>query len=472
MTNDDDLDLDIDVDTDGGDGGLDGGGPLGGGKPSLKEIWDNNPVLKIAAIVLGVAMMAGVYFIFFSSSEEAGKAVIRLAGNADAKQAPGQQELDPAYKKAVEETNQKAADIAAKTGGSAIPTPTGTMKKTGLDVPEVPEKPKTDPLVEWRKATEARRLEVEKESPVQASGNPPPEIPVVQPTRQIPQFKGDPNAAKALSEQMRVIIAAQTPDKATQNILTPVVSPYKQMKDEETARKQAQAAAQAAGYSGTPGQIGLTGAAGVMPGNCTGSACAAAANIDQIAQKTIIPAGTIAYGQLLNELNSDISGPVLVQLMSGPFAGGRAIGKMEVKNTWANYLVLTFQTIVLDTVSYKINAIAMDEHTQLTGQATDVEQHYFTRIILPAAAKFIEGYGSSMSQQGTTVTQTSGGGQASSTPKPSAKDSMYKGVEESSKIVSDIIMQQAQRPVTVKIAKGTTMGIFFIDQVSTADAGQ
>ncbi len=468
--NDDDLDLDIDVD-DGGDLGGDNGAP-GGGKPSLKEIWDNNPMLKVAAIVLGVALAAGSYFVFFGGHEDTGKAVIRLANGADAKQAPGQQELDPAYKKAVEDNNQKAADVAAKTGGSAIPTPTGTMKKAGLDVEEMPEKPKTDPLIEWRKATEARRQEVEKEAPAQAAGSPPPEIPVVQPVRKPAEFHRDPNAAKALSEQMRVIIAAQTPEKADIKVLTSVVSPYKQKITDEEEQKKAQANGLAAGYSGTPGAIGLTGAAGVMPGDCTGSACAAAQNIDQIAQKTIIPAGTIAYGQLINELNSDLQGPVLVQIMSGPFAGGRAIGKIEVKSDFADYMVLTFQTIVLDTVSYHVNAIAMDEQTQLTGQATDVEHHYFTRIVLPAAAKFIEGYGSSMSQTGSQVSQTSGGGQVATSPKPDAKESIYKGVEESTKVIGDMIETQAKRPVTVKIAKGTTMGMFFIDQVTTADAGQ
>jgi intracellular multiplication protein IcmE len=450
MTNDD-LDIDVNVET------PDEHEAESSSKPSLKEVWEGNPMLKVAALVLGVSVLLGGYFIFFSSKDDGPKSVIHIA--SETKQAPGQSELDPAYKKALEDTNKKTAEEAAQSGGSALPTPIGTTKVSTLSVPEMPEKPKTDPLAEWRKATEARRANIEKEAPPAEEGNaPPPEaVPMAQPVRPQTVLKRDPDAIKRLSEQMRVIVAAQTPLKLTDATVTNEESPYVQMKKQKELDK-------AKALAAPQGQSVVA---------CNGTACGEAqAATGAPVDKVIVPAGSIAYAQLLNELNSDIMGPVLVQILSGPFAGGRAIGQVEVKNDFSDYMVLTFKTIVLDTVSYQVNGIAMDEKTTLTGQATDVEHHYMQRIILPAAAKFIEGFGAAVSQTGTTVTQTAGGGQSTSTPKPDPKESLFKGLTESTKVVSEMVAKEAERPITVKIAKGTTMGIFFVDQVTTGDAGK
>jgi len=450
MTHDD---LDIDIDT------PDEQEAESSAKPSLKEVWESNPMLKVAALVLGAALLLGVYFIFFTGKEEGPKSMVRVS--SETKQVPGQSELDPAYRKALEETNKKAAEAAAQSGGSALPTPIGTTKTAGLDIP--PEKPASDPLAEWRKATETRRMNLEKEAPPEQGGTPPPEVvPMAQPIRPQAVVKRDPEAAKRLAEQMRVIIAAQVPAKANLAVLTKKESQYvEQGRLTAEAKEKEKTALQNQGGMGSGGT------------SCSGASCAGTQDGGNMEpEKIIVPAGSIAYAQLLTELNSDILGPALVQILSGPFAGGRAIGKVEVKDAYNEYMVLTFSTIVMDTVSYQINGIAMDEKTTLTGQATDIDHHYMARIVLPAAAKFIEGYGSAIAETGSTVSQTPGGGQATSTPKPSPKESLFKGLEESTKTIGEMISKGAERPVTVKIAKGTTMGIFFIDQVTTGDAGK
>ncbi|MCE9507193.1 MAG: hypothetical protein K8R48_02605 [Alphaproteobacteria bacterium] len=272
-------------------------------------------------------------------------------------------------------------------------------------------------------------------------------------------------AAKALLDQMRVIISAQTPPKPDKAVFTPETSPYNKLKTELQAKEAAAATAEAKGGS----------APGGASAGAAGAAAAGAEAAGETEKQTIVPAGSIAYAQLLTELNSDIMGPALVQILSGPFAGGRAIGKVKVKEAYNEYMVLTFTTLVKDGVSYKMNGIAMDENTTLTGQATDVDHHYLDRIILPAAAKFVEGYGGALAKTGSTVAPPTGAGAEPVTvaePKPSPKEGLFKGLEESTKVVTEIIGKSAERPVTVKIAKGTTMGIFFIDPVTTGDAGK
>ncbi len=414
-------------------------------KPSLREVWETNPMMKLAAIVLGLAISVGAYVAFAGKGDEgANKTILQVGDTAQIKQVPGQKELDPVYRKALEESNLKTAEIAAQSGGSALPTPIGTPKTGMLNMPDIAGKPKTDPLAEWRRATETRRLSAEKPEPAEDE---PDAVPMVQPIRPQPAMNKQQNSdlAKRLAEQMRVIVGAQAPLKSQVLGITNEDSLYTvQKRQEEELKTEMRAAA-------------LT----------QESAQATGPDGEKVKTRTIVPAGSIAYAQLLNALNSDIQGPVLAQILSGPFEGGRAVGKIEVKD---EYMVLSFNRIVKDAVSYSVEGIAMDEASTLAGMATDVDHHYFMRVVLPAAAKFVEGYGASVAATGTTITQTSGGGQAAEAPEPDARENVYKGLEESTKTVSDMLAKQADRPITVKIAKGTTMGILFTDTVTTKDA--
>lgn len=423
-------------------------------KPSLKEVWDSNPFMKVAALVLGAAVLAGGYMMVFGSGEEQDKKAVIRGGFETVKQIAGREELDPEYQKQVEAENKQRAETAEKRGGSAIPTPIGEVKQSGLDLPDMPTQQDDDPLREWRKQAEAKRMVVEQKVVEDEDRAPQPEVvPLVQPVRpQQAAFKQDPKIAQMLSNQMRVIIAGQAPAKASVVQITQVQSEYNEMKEAMAAQEMA---AKAGGVAGgyTADGIGADKAAGPK----------------KASPKVIVPGGSIAYAQLLNELNSDVPGPVLAHVLSGPFAGGRAIGKMETKE---EYIVITFKTIVKDGVTYTVDALALDEETTLGAHQTDVDHHYLTRVLLPAAAKFIEGYAGAVAETGTTVTGTAGGGTSTETPEPSANEEVLKGMEESATKVSEILDKNANRPVTVKVAKGTTMGLFFTDSVTTESAGK
>lgn len=426
-------------------------------KPSFKEVWENNPALKLAAIVLGGVVLLAGYAIFFSKTEDTSKARINMTGDARSSVVPGKTEADPAYVAAMQDKNKKDAATALRTNTSQIPLPVAIANTSTLQIPAMPDKPKDDVLKEWKKVADQGRMQQAKDQIEEENSAPPPDaVPMVQPIRPNQQVaKLDPNYVKRLAEQMRVIITAQSPAEPKLTTITMEESPYRAMKRQQEEDKRTAAMTAGGSTSGTT----------VAAASTTGATGAAAAGKD--IPKVIVPAGSVAYGQLMNELNSDIQGPVLVQILSGPFAGGRAIGKMEVKD---EYIVLTFSRIVKDTVSYKVDGVALDENTTLAGQATDVDHHYFVRVILPAAAKFIEGYSDSIAQTGQTVDTTQGVGTTTSQPKPDAKESIYKGLSEASKNVSDMLTKYASRPITVKIAKGTTMGIFFTDTVTTKDA--
>ena len=426
-------------------------------KASLKETWDSNPLLKIAAVILGFVVLAGAYFIFIGQDEEINNSIV--GGNTGTKQIVGKDVNDPVYAEKVKQQNIKRAEDAANTGGSAVPTPVGPSEAQTLSIPTAPAGPQGDPLAEWRAKTEAKRVQMEAETiPEEKEAEQPEVVPMVQPIHPQPTMKMDPNASRLLADQMRAIIATQEPKQTTRIIVTQRDSAFAAKVKKERAEAQKKNATPGGGSGGGGG----AGGANASPAASKGAGCGAAKGCP-----IIVTAGSIAYAQLINDLNSDVEGPALAQVLSGPFEGGRAIGEFKKED---EYLTLSFKRIIKDGVSYKVEAVAIDEKTSLTGLQSDVEHHYFQRLVLPAAADFIKGFADAASQTGTTTTTTAGGGVASNTPKPSTHEILMKGVNDAAETAADIVKEDAKRPITVKLKHGTTFGLLFLEPVTTSDA--
>ncbi|MDE1151379.1 MAG: TrbI/VirB10 family protein [Micavibrio sp.] len=425
-------------------------------KASLKDTWDSNPLLKIAAVVVVVALLGGGYVAFFSDKGESTNISTIKSATSTGIKADGNASADAEYQAKIKQQNDEAAKNAAKTGASNMPIVLGNSQQDKLDVPPVQAQPQGDPLQEWRAKAEARRLTLEEQAPPpEESEMPAADVPVVQPIRPQQTVKMDPAAAKQLTEQMRAIIGTQVPKTASRMKVTNRTSAYGlKLRADADKAKQATAA-------------GVTGTA-TTNANGTTSKVDAQGNPIAAEKKTIVPAGNIAYAQLLNDINSDVQGPALAQILSGPFEGGRAIGDFARQD---EYVTLNFRRIVKDGVSYSINGIALDEKTTLAANQTDVNHHYFQRIILPAAAQFLTGY----TQAAATVEQqqsTSSGGVATDIPAPDAKQQVMAGATQAAQSISNVLTQDQNRPVTVYVKRGTTMGILFMDPVTTASAEQ
>jgi intracellular multiplication protein IcmE len=425
-------------------------------RPSLREAWESNPVMKLAALGLGAVVVVGGYLTFFGGSGNADNAAQIISPNTEAVNAtPGTENPDQEYIRALQERNQQEAQKAFSEGGSALPVPIGTAEGSGLTVPTAPEPAQTDPLTAWRREAESRRLAMEQQAVTDEEPDTqlaaPEVVPMVQPVRPQPQaVRADPEAPQRLAAQMRVVLAAQSPGTSRVSNITVVPSAYADMKRAEAAIAEQQRQTGMAG-----GGIGPNGQP--LPGG------GATPEVD----KVILSAGSIVYGQLMNQLNSDLPGPVLVSLLSGPFAGGRAIGQLQMRQ---EYLILTFSKVIKDGVVYQVEGVALDEETTLTGHRSSIDRHYFSRVILPAAARFVQGYASAVAETGTSTTVTGGGGVVQDEPEPDAREEALAGVEEAAEAVADIMDEETDRPVTVHVDKGTTLGILFTESVTASNA--
>lgn len=426
-------------------------------KASIKEAWDNNPLMKVGAIVLGAAVLFGAYMIF-SPKEEGpqGSARTNIGTLENVKgQAGGTSDIDEEMRRRLVQENERRTEEAIQSGRSSLPTNIDGSTKDDITIPQPPVIAE-DPLDTWRQAAQRRTDFDMRNAPEQDMPNEKePEI-VPMPTPVRPQqaaAKMDPNAAKALADQMRVIISAQAPLPSKIKVVTREDSAYTIQKAEMK---------EASGTSGFGAMAGAGGAAGGAAFTTPASAP------EQPKTRVIAQAGTIFYAQLLNELNSDIPGPALAHVLSGPFAGGRALGGYKVQE---EYLVIEFSVIVKDGVGYTIEGIALDEKTTLAGHMTEINRHYFRRVILPAAAKFLEGYAAAAAQTVTSTTTTAGGGVIQQEEELDTKKELMKGVESAAGTISGVMTEQARRPVTVIVKKGTTFGILMLKTVSTDEVG-
>lgn len=390
-----------------------------GGEQSMGDMLRNNPMVKIGVVLGAIATIVGGIVLFGGEKQTGGTSVMRPG--SDLTQAPGANEVSDTYREQIQDFNQAQIDQAQSTGQSALPVPVGTTRGViPLDEAKVSEE---DPLERWRRL-QAERIEKEKQAAPEAG----PQAPPVDPNAEVKQ-----QLAKAMAGQMESILDFKTIKGAEQESVS---SPdWIQQKREEEQQKLEQERLEAEGAN-QPSDVVI-----------------------------LLPAGTIEYAQLMTEANTDAPGPVLAQIVSGPLAGSRAIGSFKASN---EYITLQFNTVVVDGIAYGTDAIALDPKTANPGMITEIDKKYFTRVILPAAAAFIEGLGGAIAETGsTTLTVATGGSSSSSTTEDlDTKQEFFKAVEEAAEKVGEMLDEEADNAEPMlRVAAGTPMALLFVKPV-------
>lgn len=397
-----------------------------------------SPAAKVGVVLFAVAMIIGVMMTFGDAEKEVDPS--SLPQGSDVTSAPGATEASPAYIEAVEEQNQKTLEDAIKKGDSAIPVPTESQE-TRLDMPEQEEKTE-DPLHRWRQLQEERvERDLQEQEAVEA-------VTVLDSQQQADALK---QMAESMSEQIQAVLS-----KTVEQRQFSYVGLIKQK--ESTSGVTAGAAPQ----SGQPGAASPSSASSKVKGE----------GGDDEEREMIIESGEIEYAQTLIEANSDIQGPVLAQMLTGPLKGSRLIGTFSVAEE--DYLIVTFTTAVLNGKEYSITATALDPDTSLGGMATDVDHRYFRRIVMPAAAAFVKGFATAVSETGRTDVIVSGGDGGTVTSETEEADDEQRvatGLKEASTEISDIIKDFGDVETLVVIKAGTPMGVLFTSAVYSEEDG-
>ncbi len=382
---------------------------------SLSQMWQN-PIVKLVIVlmVLGGAALAGMKFLSGGRDEQ--ETVLATPGSGGGAAKVGNQ-ITPEYQLAVQQSDIRNAAEARATGDTAVPTPL----QTAVSSPEVDTDMNAaqgeDPIRQFEAI-------LQKDGQGKKSNLPPPQT--TQPAVQVP-----PEVLKQLTEAMANQIGAMmktwtppTMSQVTSNI-----------KEEDILMRN------------TPKEISVD-------------------SLKPLTEsKPVVTAGSVYYGQMIIEANSDIPGPIMAQILTGPLAGGRAIGQFQ---TFRNHLLIRFDTVSLGTNQMSVDIIALDPNTTLGGIASEVDPRYFQRVLLPAAAAFISEYGQALSEPTSTVSVsgTDGTNISTSTNERDAKDAMYAGIGAASEKIEQFVTEEASSiKRLVRVGVGTPIGMFFVKPV-------
>ncbi|MCZ8255033.1 MAG: DotG/IcmE/VirB10 family protein [Polaromonas sp.] len=177
---------------------------------------------------------------------------------------------------------------------------------------------------------------------------------------------------------------------------------------------------------------------------------------------TLISAGEIEAARLDVAVNTDVSTEWVGTVLTGKYAGAKVIGTVERRGTLAHLAVNTL-SFPAQRQSVPAAAVALDANTLEAGNATDVDRKLFVRYgVKPlaagfaAVAQYLQSAGTTVVVNGATVSQT--------VPELTTKRAGQLVAGSAAQQIANDTTAMDTTP-TVRVARGTVIGIFFLKPV-------
>lgn len=453
MANNDDFD---DFDSGEGFDDFDSGETLG-------DTLRNNPLIKVGLVVVTIVVVVGGIFVFSGGGSKQSPEDSKVASGVDINPDLANPNVTPTeqYQSISRVYNEQEANRALQSGQSAVNPP--VYEEPDFEDPlaaleQEIKAPQEDPLDIFRRKAAEEEIQREIERQQQQIQQQQQEFvqqqqDFQQEVEQVFSIQPDPASVQQLSqamlEQMNSILGGVT--------IGPVNSITVTNTQPEGELAQGQL-----GPNGTP----LGGNAGQQFGSVED-----VIEESTDTQEVFIEAGTFNYAQILNEATTDAPTPVLAVLLSGPLKGGRLIGQFQQAPTQQS-LIIRFNTIVKDGTAYSANSFAVDPNTSSPAVVTEYDRRLFRRVLLPAAAEFIQGIAGAYAQEAQTEVVIGTDTVTTQTSDLDVEQEIARGVEQGADELSQFLRQEGQQfPPLVRVAPGTPIGVIYIDNVVESNAG-
>jgi intracellular multiplication protein IcmE len=387
-----------------------------------------SPGLKLGILVGGVFAILGASF-FLSTSAVQEESVMRGAPDLDATPGGDLQAQNPLFRELLEQANDERAEAALSRGETFIPVPEGQLEPVIRS--ELADAGTTDPA-----DAEAQTAEDQVAS-VAAPPPPAPEPRVIE-QRAIPA----PGAVTS-----RPSVETTAPQQETNPYLQGMIQQMGSVSLSNTRNTSMFVADEPPAYPEDEAPVESVNDTVVAD-----------------AVDPIIPSGTILYGETLTSSSSDLPGPVLVQVTTGPFKGGRLVGSFTTVDS-VDRMVVEFSSMTLpDGTSVPVSAFAVDGVSAETAVASDVNRRYISRYAPILAAAFITGYAGSAAQPDEQLVDI-GDGSSIVTGTTTDKQNLYAGVAAASEAIGADLLQNAPKGPEIVLRSGWPVGIMFVEPV-------
>ncbi len=257
----------------------------------------------------------------------------------------------------------------------------------------------------------------------------------------------DPKAEQTYANQINAMLSRWNGDAPRTEIILPPVEPAP--------------AADPAGGDAARGPFPATQGSG--PVRDVSQSSAASADAGTI----LVPAGRGVYAHPILALSSDQSSPVVLQADSGPIAGDRMIGTFAREN---DRLVIHINTVVHDGETIGVDGLVTSPDTMEAGVASDVDQHYLTRFILPAAAAFVAGLGQAIEQTSNTAAVLSPFGGVTTSTNLNFHQQLGVAAGAAASQIGSTLNQAAPKGPTISLEANVAVGVMFLSNVTAHPA--
>jgi intracellular multiplication protein IcmE len=177
----------------------------------------------------------------------------------------------------------------------------------------------------------------------------------------------------------------------------------------------------------------------------------------------LVPAGRGVYAHPILAVNSDASSPAVMQADTGPIAGDRMIGTFAKQ---ADRLIIRINTVIHQGQSIGTDGVVVAPETMEAGVASDVDQHYLARFILPAAAAFVQGLGQAIATTSNTAAVLSPFGGAAYTTHLKLNQQLGVAAGAAAGQVGAALNQAAPKGPTVSLDANVSVGVMFLSNVT------
>lgn len=177
-------------------------------------------------------------------------------------------------------------------------------------------------------------------------------------------------------------------------------------------------------------------------------------------KRSLIPAGTLLYGVILNGLNSDNPGPVYGMITGGKFDKSRILGHFTRNGT---RMAVQFDKIIYrNGEEDSIQAFAVSPTAKMDNNlATYVNNHDLYRYGMLLGSGFLMGFGEAAMMAGSNMTMTPYGTPYQMFGPSSLQTDGFYGLGMAAQSLQGIAQNAFNTPPTVKVAAGTPIGLLF-----------
>lgn len=190
-------------------------------------------------------------------------------------------------------------------------------------------------------------------------------------------------------------------------------------------------------------------------------------------QPASIKAGDVVFGILNTKINSDEPGPILATIVSGKYRGAKLVGAVQQspKITGTNgptTVILSFNIMSIKNMSNSIsvNVIAIDPDTARTALASEVDFHRLYRYGTLFASSFLSGYGSAITSSGSVTFNNTDGSQTTYQQELNPTETFLAALGGVGTELGDALSDAVDRPNTITVNSGVSLGLLFLDDVT------